>query len=81
MRQYDDPCVCGGSREWTNPDCERCDLIRDLDALVAALKHARIACRDEYGITTRKFARMCGISPTQLSEWTADIPAVPPDIA
>lgn len=31
-----DPCVCGGSRINPNPDCERCQLIRERDFAVVA---------------------------------------------
>lgn len=32
MSTYPDPCVCGGSREKPNDDCERCRLIAQLAA-------------------------------------------------
>lgn len=48
-------------------------------ALQSALRSARKAARDD-GVTTRLFAEWCGISPTQLSEWTGDeLPRTPPD--
>ena len=31
IRTYPDECACGGSRASPNPDCERCNLVRDLD--------------------------------------------------
>jgi hypothetical protein len=44
-----------------------------------ALKSARTAARSN-GVTTRRFAAWCGVSPTQLSEWTADLPDCEPDL-
>jgi hypothetical protein len=32
-----DTCVCGGSRARPNPDCERCELIAEVERLNAAL--------------------------------------------
>ena len=55
------------------------ELVEERDALKEALKHCRETMR-RHGITTRAFAAACGISPTQLSAWTADEPDGEPDI-
>jgi hypothetical protein len=46
-------------------------LNKENAALRSALKSARLGAKLR-GITTREFAAMCAISPTQLSEWTSD---------
>ena len=45
------------------------DERNEFENLKAALKHARLfaLCK---GVTMRKFAELCKISPTQLSKWT-----------
>jgi hypothetical protein len=54
-------------------------LISDRNSLLAALKSARLGAKLR-GVTTREFAAMCAITPTQLSRWTADWPDCEPDI-
>ncbi len=51
----------------------------EIIALRNALKSARLGAKLR-GITTREFAAMCAITPTQLSAWTADNIPEPPDI-
>lgn len=31
--QFNDDCVCGGTRERPNPDCERCQMLAEIDRL------------------------------------------------
>jgi hypothetical protein len=67
---------CDHSEDW----CLECvkKLHDEKEALQNALKSARLGAR-LHGITTRDFAAMCSISPTQLSRWTDSIPDCPPD--
>ena len=44
-----------------------------------ALSSARTYARENGLATTRQFAAWCGVSPSQLSEWTSDEPSGPPD--
>ena len=48
------------------------------EELRAALKACR-AYMFSQGMTTRRFAEACGISPSQLSEWTAGAINTEPD--
>ena len=49
------------------------------EAIREALDRARGQARAD-GVTTRLFAQWCGISPTQLCEWTGgELPLAPPD--
>lgn len=54
-------------------------LANENEQLKTALKQARESARHKYQVTTRCFASMCGISPTQLSKWTSTIPSQEPD--
>lgn len=56
------------------------DLRRENAALKKALRAARVFILNRHGITTREFAKVCGISAAQLSEWTSEIPKRPPDL-
>ncbi len=47
--------------------------------LKMALTHARKCCREEDGITSRRFAAYCGITTSQLSDWTAEKLKTKPD--
>lgn len=47
------------------------ELIGEVQALRSALKSARLGSKLR-GITTRDFAAMCAVSPSQLSKWTAE---------
>lgn len=61
--------------------CLECvaELGRENWDLREALRNARIEARARM-VTTRKFAsEWCKISPTQLSEWTGELPTTPPD--
>lgn len=58
-----------------------CDeLRRENEALKKALRAARVFILNRHGITTREFAKVCGISAAQLSAWTSEIPNRPPDL-
>ncbi len=64
-------------------DMELCQVINakvnaENNALRTALKTCREFMRSQV-ITTRMFASMCGITPSQLSEWIADPIREPPD--
>lgn len=39
--------------------------------LKEALSKCRESCRIQHGVTTRKFAELCGITPTLLCKWTS----------
>jgi DNA-binding transcriptional regulator YiaG len=51
----------------------------EIEKLKAALKSCREAARNNFSVTTRDFASMCGVSATQLSEWTSDPITTEPD--
>jgi len=55
------------------------DERNEFENLKAALKHARLfaLCK---GVTMRKFAELCKISPTQLSKWTGSEITTMPDV-
>lgn len=53
-------------------------LLESHAALKLALTNARKEARAEEGLTTRGFALWCGVSPTQLCEWTG--PPLPKEI-
>ena len=48
----------------------------EIDALRAAMKRLR----ENIPLTLRRFAIAAGVSPTQMSEWTSDPIATPPDL-
>ena len=54
---------------------------QDLDDLRSALCIARMNARQQHGMTLRKFALMCGHSPSWVSRWTDSDsdPQQPPD--
>lgn len=56
------------------------ELRRENAALKKALRAARVFILNRHGITTREFAKLCGISAAQLSAWTSEIPNRPPDL-
>ena len=45
-----------------------------------ALINARENARKDYGMTLRKFAAFCGVSPSFVSKWTDIGPHSEPDI-
>jgi len=51
----------------------------ELEQLKAAMKRCREATRNNFSVTTRDFASMCGVSATQISEWTSDPINTEPD--
>jgi len=53
--------------------------MEEIEKLKAALKHARLFALTK-GVTMRKFAAICEISPTQLSQWTGSEITTPPDV-
>jgi DNA-binding transcriptional regulator YiaG len=53
-------------------------LQNENEVLRAALKACR-AYMFSQGMTTRRFAEACGISPSQLSDWTAGVVNTEPD--
>ena len=55
-------------------------LIEERDELRNALCIARTNARQKHGMTLRKFAVMCGHSPTLVSRWTATDCDTPPDL-
>jgi hypothetical protein len=60
------------------------ELIAERDALRAAMKLARAYAVDKqrkHPLGLRGFAAECGVSPTQLSQWTAEAVTGEPDIA
>jgi transcriptional regulator with XRE-family HTH domain len=44
----------------------------EIERLRATLKAARTWAREQKQTTTREFAAVCGVTPTQLSQWTCD---------
>ena len=56
------------------------EMANEIDALRAAMKRLREVLRVNYGHTLRTFADAAGVSPTQMSEWTSDPIATPPDL-
>lgn len=44
----------------------------EAESVRGALANCRTVAREQWGKTTREFARACGVSPTQLSVWTAE---------
>lgn len=50
--------------------------IEEIENLREALRNAREFARRS-GMTMRKFASVCKITPTQLSAWTGEIPSQP----
>ncbi len=75
---------CNHSEDW----CLSCvkklhdekeQIETERNAMREALRSARLGAKLR-GITTREFAAMCAITPTQLSAWTSDIPNRHPDI-
>lgn len=59
-----------------NNDAEARELLNDcgdeIERLRAALRKARDWARESQQVTTRNFATICGVTPTQLCEWTHD---------
>ena len=51
----------------------------ELEELKMALKHARKFALTK-GVTMRKFASICKITPTRLSQWTGSEITSPPDV-
>jgi septal ring factor EnvC (AmiA/AmiB activator) len=47
-------------------------LKAEIERLRATLKAARTWAREQKQTTTREFAAVCGVTPTQLSQWTCD---------
>ena len=54
------------------------DLHKENAALKEALKKARLLAQRN-GYTMREFAGQIGITPTQLSKWTDEVPTREPD--
>lgn len=50
-----------------------------IESLELALTIARENARTQLGMTLRKFAALCGHSPTQISKWTGTTPSGQPD--
>lgn len=48
-------------------------------SLMAALFNVRTTMRTVFGVTTRRFAAICGVTCEQLSKWTGDVPEEKPD--
>lgn len=56
-------------------------LQKQCASLMSALKDVRTEMRKVFGVTTRRFAAICGVSCEQLSKWTGDVPEGKPDFA
>jgi transcriptional regulator with XRE-family HTH domain len=55
------------------------DLLRENIELKLALGNARTHARTIDNVTTREFAARCGVTPTQLSQWTSERIVTEPD--
>jgi hypothetical protein len=59
------------------------EVSAELEQLRSALKRARayaVNRQKKHPIGLREFSEECGVSATQMSQWTADIPSGKPDI-
>jgi hypothetical protein len=78
--------LCNGW-EWVVPErqetSESADqlllLTAEHDYLKSAMKNVRTEMRKVFGVTTRRFASICGVTCEQLSKWTGDVPEEKPD--
>jgi hypothetical protein len=75
-------CVKKQSDELDYAEIVNAKVNRENELLRQALKSCRKAVCEKSGygrLTTREFAKACGVTPTQISEWTAELILDPPD--
>lgn len=59
--------------------CQYAGAMAQLKIIKSAMREARAFAR-ERGNTLRSFSKRCGVSPSQMSEWTAEPILDPPDL-
>lgn len=73
------PCCNENTRLLAAATARIAELEREIEALCLSVKRLRLHGQMN-GCTTRRFAELAGVTPTQISEWTADPIDTPPDL-
>lgn len=82
MSENTNDCCCGFPSGENVDNCERCQLISQVNQLKEALTHVRhyMQAQGPNAVGIREFSQICGVSPTLISKWTSPpLPSVPPD--
>jgi hypothetical protein len=74
--RFNGECVCGGSRERPNPDCERCRL---LAALAAAERGAETAERERDAVAD-ELLDMIDVQHGSIEGYVVNVPDVSADV-